>query len=80
MNEPEAYLLDANVFIEAAPRYYAFDVVPGSWAGLEQLPGRGASEVSIASGASWRGDATGWPSGPGPISRTGAPDGWLRLA
>ena len=25
------YLLDANVFIEAAKRYYAFDIAPSFW-------------------------------------------------
>lgn len=29
-----AYLLDANVFIEAHQRYYAFDLCPGFWAWL----------------------------------------------
>jgi len=29
------YILDANVFIEAARRYYAFDLVPGFWQSLE---------------------------------------------
>ncbi len=28
------YLLDANVFIEAARRYYAFDLAPRFWEGL----------------------------------------------
>ncbi|MHB9112955.1 MAG: DUF4411 family protein, partial [Thermoleophilia bacterium] len=28
------YLLDANVFIEAANRYYAFDLVPAFWQAL----------------------------------------------
>jgi len=28
------YVLDANVFIEAARRYYAFDVAPAFWTGL----------------------------------------------
>ncbi|NPV81811.1 MAG: DUF4411 family protein [Firmicutes bacterium] len=32
MNRP--YLLDANVFIEAARRYYAFDLVPAFWQAL----------------------------------------------
>jgi len=31
-----AYLLDANVFMEAANRYYATDICPGFWAWLEQ--------------------------------------------
>ena len=30
------YVLDANVFMEAARRYYAFDLAPGFWRGLEQ--------------------------------------------
>lgn len=30
------YVLDANVFIEAARRYYAFDLVPAFWVGLEK--------------------------------------------
>src|SRR5438067_590588 len=29
-----AYVLDANVFIEAANRYYAFDLAPGFWDSL----------------------------------------------
>lgn len=28
---PEVYALDANVFIEASRRYYAFDLVPAFW-------------------------------------------------
>jgi len=28
------FVLDANVFIEAARRYYAFDIAPGFWAAL----------------------------------------------
>src|SRR6185437_3720727 len=31
-----AYVLDANVFIEARNRYYAFDICPGFWAWLEE--------------------------------------------
>ena len=31
-----AYLLDANVFIEAANRYYATDICPGFWVWMEQ--------------------------------------------
>jgi hypothetical protein len=31
-----AYLLDANVFIEAANRYYATDICPGFWDWMEQ--------------------------------------------
>jgi hypothetical protein len=29
-----AYVLDANVFIQAARRYYAFDLAPGFWQSL----------------------------------------------
>lgn len=31
MSDPPRYLLDSNVFIEAARRYYAFDLVPQFW-------------------------------------------------
>ena len=31
------YLLDANVFIEAHRRYYAFDIVPAFWSSLLSL-------------------------------------------
>ncbi len=31
------YLLDSNVFIEAANRYYAFDICPGFWDWLDQV-------------------------------------------
>jgi predicted nucleic acid-binding protein len=31
---PGRYLLDANTFIEAKRRYYAFDICPGYWAAL----------------------------------------------
>ena len=37
MPTDKKYLLDANVFIEAKRRYYAFDVCPGSgnvWSGI----------------------------------------------
>ena len=27
----KVYVLDTNVFVEAARRYYAFDIVPGFW-------------------------------------------------
>jgi len=30
------YLLDANVFIEAKNRHYAFDLCPGSWTWLDE--------------------------------------------
>jgi len=35
------YVLDANVFIEAARRYYAFDVAPAFWNGLVHHAARG---------------------------------------
>lgn len=41
MKASSVYLLDANVFIEAARRYYAFDLVPRFWMGLEQLAQEG---------------------------------------
>ena len=34
MSSPPRYALDANVFIEAHKRYYAFDICPGYWAAL----------------------------------------------
>ncbi len=36
-----AYLLDANVFIEAHRRYYAFDICPGFWVALANHNGTG---------------------------------------
>jgi hypothetical protein len=41
LNASSFYLLDANVFIEAARRYYAFDLVPRFWTNLEQLAQQG---------------------------------------
>ncbi len=38
------YLLDANVFIEAARRYYAFDLVPAFWNTLINLAENGQVE------------------------------------
>jgi hypothetical protein len=35
------YGIDANVFIEAAKRYYAFDLVPGFWDSLTNLVAQG---------------------------------------
>ena len=40
MNSP-VYVLDANVFMEAARRYYAFDLAPGFWQGLQQYAASG---------------------------------------
>lgn len=34
---PDVYLLDSNVLIDAAYRYYPFDVFPGLWEWLDQL-------------------------------------------
>ena len=34
MTDSPTFLLDANVFIEAARRYYAFDLLPQFWAAL----------------------------------------------
>ena len=34
MNGPLIYILDANVFMEAARRYYAFDIAPTFWQAL----------------------------------------------
>ena len=34
MTTPPIYVLDANVFIEAARRYYAFDIAPAFWRAL----------------------------------------------
>lgn len=36
-----SYLLDANVFIEAKNRYYAFDVVPAFWDWLDEAHAEG---------------------------------------
>ena len=34
MTPADGYVLDANVFIEAHKRYYAFDICPGYWTAL----------------------------------------------
>ena len=41
MTNPTIYLLDANVFMEAARRYYAFDLVPFFWQALIEHAGNG---------------------------------------
>lgn len=41
MSDSTVYVLDANVFIEAARRYYAFDLVPGFWQSLLDHAGNG---------------------------------------
>lgn len=33
------YLFDANIFIEAKNRYYAFDIVPAFWSWMERVVG-----------------------------------------
>lgn len=40
MDDP-AFVLDANVFIEAARRYYAFDLAPKFWESLVTYAGNG---------------------------------------
>lgn len=35
------YILDANVFIEAYKRYYAFDLCPGFWQSIEHYAAQG---------------------------------------
>jgi len=35
------YILDANVFIEAYKRYYAFDLCPGFWRSIEHYGAQG---------------------------------------
>jgi hypothetical protein len=42
--EGSTYVLDANVFIEASRRYYAFDLAPVFWNKLVQLPETGTVE------------------------------------
>jgi len=37
----DTYVLDANIFIEAKQRYYAFDVCPGFWDALVWQHGQG---------------------------------------
>ncbi|MGD9897198.1 MAG: DUF4411 family protein [Candidatus Methylacidiphilaceae bacterium] len=46
------YLLDANIFIEAARRYYAFDIAPCYWVALVER----ASENRLASVAAVKED------------------------
>ncbi len=41
MTNGPTYVLDANVFIQAARRYYAFDVAPRFWDSLVQHAGNG---------------------------------------
>jgi hypothetical protein len=41
VNASPTYVLDANVFIEAARRYYAFDLAPTFWGQLEHHASNG---------------------------------------
>lgn len=42
------YLLDANIFIEAKNRYYAFDICPGFWDWMDHVVGGDvASTVNV---------------------------------
>lgn len=41
MGKEEIYLLDANVFIEASRRYYAFDIAPSFWEALLDFAKKG---------------------------------------
>ena len=41
MSQPHVFVLDANVFIEAARRYYAFDIAPAFWNALLDLAQKG---------------------------------------
>lgn len=41
MSAPPCFVLDANAFIEAKRRYYAFDICPGYWEALEQFNAAG---------------------------------------
>jgi len=41
VTQRETYLLDTNVFIDAARRYYAFNLAPGFWTSLVTHAGNG---------------------------------------
>jgi hypothetical protein len=41
MTPPPVYVLDANVFIEASRRYYAFDIAPSFWQSLIECASKG---------------------------------------
>jgi hypothetical protein len=41
MNFQPPFVLDTNVFIEGAKRYYAFDIVPSFWEELVKQAGNG---------------------------------------
>lgn len=41
MNGPPRFVLDTNVFVEAARRYYAFDIVPAFWDELRKQASAG---------------------------------------
>jgi hypothetical protein len=42
MNPQQIFLLDSSIFIEAAKRYYAFDIAPKFWVELVNLANRGS--------------------------------------
>lgn len=41
MTNPQPYVLDSDVFVQAARQYYAFDLVPAFWQGLVDLASSG---------------------------------------
>jgi len=46
MSERPVYVLDANMCIEAAQRYYAFDLAPGFWQALLAMLGMDGYKAS----------------------------------
>lgn len=63
MSVSSQYLLDANVFIEAARRYYAFDLVPSFWNKLVSLASNGDILSIDRVKKNWRGGVTISPIG-----------------
>ncbi|MEQ8601275.1 MAG: DUF4411 family protein [Devosia sp.] len=41
------YLLDANVFIEAKNRYYAFDIVPAFWTWMDSVVAKNVRTITM---------------------------------
>ncbi|MDV3251989.1 DUF4411 family protein [Devosia sp. BK] len=41
------YLLDANVFIEAKNRYYAFDIVPAFWTWMDNVVAQNVRTITM---------------------------------
>lgn len=41
------YLLDANVFIEAKNRYYAFDLVPAFWSWMDAVAAQNVRTITL---------------------------------